>query len=90
MAAQAMSFFCLSVKTCLSIRNLDLLIWTLYHILPAVFEQTVKLSLNRGYALKDITISNPLPAKTGSGLLIFYCSAGPGMSPTPLRTSRGR
>lgn len=42
MAAQAMSFFCLSVKTCLSIRNLDLLIWTLYHILPAVFEQTVK------------------------------------------------
>ena len=25
-AAQAMIFFCLSVKTCLSIRNLDLLI----------------------------------------------------------------
>ena len=42
MAAQAMSFFCLSVKTCLSIRNLDPLIWTLYHILPSVFEQTVK------------------------------------------------
>ena len=41
-AAQAMSFFCLSVKTCLFIRNLDPLILELYHILPAIFEQIVK------------------------------------------------
>ena len=42
MAAQPMSFFCLAVKTCLSIITLDLLMVSLYHVFPAVFEQTVK------------------------------------------------
>ena len=37
-----MSFFCLAVKTCLSIITLDLLMVSLYHVFPAVFEQTVK------------------------------------------------
>ena len=42
MEAQPMSFFCLAVKTCLSIITLDLLMVSLYHVFPAVFEQTVK------------------------------------------------